>query len=83
MLSRLLAGGVQGGGKLPHGVDGALETEPIQITLIECGGVLHEGADEIIGDQEHLHFLTYHFGSEAAYRFHLHSGFNVAKIQFH
>ena len=83
LLSRLLAGGVQSGAVLPNGVDRALEAEPMQVTLIEGGGVLHEGADEIIGDKEQLDFLTHHFGSKAAYRFHLHSRFNVAKKQFH
>ena len=50
--------------------------------MIEGGGLLHEGADEIVGDGMHDDFLADHVGCLATENIHAEGDLDVAEEQF-
>ena len=76
-----IIGCIEGVGPLAQRVDGAFETEAMERDMIEGGGSLHEGADQVVGDGMHGDFLSYHRGRKAAEHIHAHGGLDVAEEQ--
>jgi len=66
---------------LAEGIDGSLEAKTGDVDIIECGRLLHESADQVIGDDMQCDFLANHLGSAAAKHVHAEGDLDVAKEQ--
>jgi len=82
LFTRFGVGGIERIGPLAQGVDGALETESFDGQVVESGGLLHEGADEVVGNGMHGDLLADHGGGLAAQHVHAEGDFDVAEEEF-
>ena len=60
------AGGVDGGGKVSHGVEGAFVADAVEGHVVPVGALLHDAPGEVVGDGVHAEFLLYHRRAFAA-----------------
>src|SRR3954454_18941787 len=51
LFARFAVSGMNGISKVAQAVEGAFKTEPAQFHAVGDGGMLHEGADEVVGDE--------------------------------
>ncbi len=67
---------------MAQGIEGAFEAEVFQHHIMEMGGLLHEGAHEVVGDQMDLEFLLDHSGTLAAQDVEAEGGFDLGEVEF-
>lgn len=82
LLAGGFAGGVEDGGPVAEGVEGAFEADAGEGCVVSQGGGLHDMADDIVGDEVHVEFACDHVGGAAAEDFHAEEGFEFAEVQF-
>ena len=73
--------GVEDGGPVAEGVEGAFEADAGEWLVVLQGGGLHDVADDIVGDEVHVEFACDHVGGAAAEDFHAEEGFEFAEVQ--
>lgn len=69
-------------GKLAQRVQSAFEGDAAQIDIVGEGGLLHEAANEVVGDEMHAQFALYHVGRLAAQDVHVEEDFNLPEVKF-
>ena len=62
-----------------EGVEGAFEADAIEGRAVSRGSTVHEGADEIVGDEVHPELALDHVGAFAAEDVEAHGRLDVAK----
>ncbi len=67
---------------LAHGGQGRLEAQSATLQVAGDGGVCHDGAQQVVGDDVHEQFPVDHFRGFAAQDVHAQRGFDVAQAQF-
>ena len=81
LLTGLTCMDVEGVGPLPERVAGALEADALNGHIVQCGGMLHEAADAVVGDGMHDDFFTDHRRGFATQDIHAHGDLDVAEEQ--
>ena len=76
-------GGLREQGRpLAKRVGGFLEADSQRRRVVLGGGLEHECADEVVGDEVHAQFLANHLWGFAFQDVHAHGGFHIAQKQF-
>ena len=74
--------GIEGVSPLAQGIDGAFEAESFDGDMVEGCGLLHEGANEVVGDGVHDDFLADHVGGLATENIHAEGDLDISEKQF-
>ena len=82
LFARLVGGGVDGVGPLTQGIHGAFEAKPFDWHVVKGGGLLHEGADEIVGNGMHDDLLADHGRGLTTQHVHAQGALDVTEEQF-
>jgi len=83
LFSGAVVSGIEGAGPLPKGIDRALEAEAFDGNMVQGGGLLHEGANEVVGDRVHGDLLADHGRGLAAEHVHAKRDLDVPEEQLH
>ena len=83
----LLAGfslrGVNRVGKVTQSVEGSFEAQAAKLHAMEDGGALHEGADEVVGNNVKQKFFVDHRWCQAAQDIEDECDFDLPEMEFH
>ena len=66
LFARRGAGGMDDGGPVAQGVEGAFEADALKSDIVQVRGFLHQGTHEVVSNQMDLEFLLDHGGALAA-----------------
>ena len=72
---------MDGGGKMPHRVECAFETDPPQVGSVVVGSLLHQEPDQVVGDDVHDCFLFDQFRALAAQDVQSEQDFDLVEVQ--
>ena len=72
-----------GGGisKLTQGIQAAFERDAAKINFVGEGGLLHDAADEVVGDEVHAQFAFDHVGGLTTQDVHVEMNFDLAEMK--
>ncbi|MGA7213404.1 MAG: hypothetical protein WBX20_04280 [Terrimicrobiaceae bacterium] len=70
-------------GKVTQSVEGSFEAQAAKLHAMEEGGALHEGADEVVGNNVEQEFFLDHRGCQAAQDVEGECDFDLPEMEFH